>query len=170
MKEMQHSEHEESLTSNDVWGMFLRFKCFIASLSSEHSNSLWGRCYACTHCKCKQLSPKHAEKNQTNCNILGKKKKKRFRTENFMSKVLHTWTPVIVTVHSNLYWKQDIQSQIQYFGQEKFFWFEWFGCNRIYKLIFKLLMIVRTLFQVTPLLHNYLLVSTGNVLNSLRQV
>lgn len=87
-----------------------------------------------------------------------------------MSKLLHIRTPVIVMVHSNLYRKQDIQSRIQYFGQEKFFCFEWFGGNRIYKLIFKLPMIVRTLFHVTPLLHNYLFVSTGNVLNSLRQV
>lgn len=130
MQEMQHSEHEESLTSNDVWGMFLYFKCFNASLSSEHSSSLWGRCYAHKCCKCKQLSPKHAEKNQKKlCDILqGKKKKKKswFQTDNFMSKILYVLhiKPQINRVLNN------IQSQTQDFGKGEILWSEWFGENR----------------------------------------
>lgn len=109
---MQHSEHEESLTSNDVWGMLLCFKCFIASLSSEHRNSLQGRCYARTHCKCKQLSPKHAEKNQTNYVIFWRKEGDWFRTVSFMLKVLNTQKQSN-KVHNNVYWKQGFQSQTQ---------------------------------------------------------
>lgn len=55
---MQHSKHEELLTSNNIWRMFSHFPCFIASLNSEQRSSLGGRCYPCTYYKCKWLSPK----------------------------------------------------------------------------------------------------------------
>lgn len=126
---MQHSEHEESLTSNDVWGMFLHFKCFTASLSSEHSNSLWGRCYAHTHCKCKQLSPKPAEKNQTKYVIFLKEGKKKttkkknpkpnpLKTPNLFRILKNFINILIVTFHNYKYEKQNIQTQIQYLANK----------------------------------------------------